>query len=397
MASLYVHIPFCKQKCLYCDFCSVAGTDAIEQFLTALIREISLQGERRGAAVYDTVFFGGGTPSLLTPRQLEGVLRHLHRTVRISPEAEITLETNPGTATRERLAAFRTLGVNRLSVGVQSFHDHELVSLGRMHDSAAAARCITDAREAGFLNVGVDLIYSIPGQTLADWEASLAMAIGLHPEHMAAYALSIEEDTPLARSVRAGAVRPNPPELEATMYERAMAMLAAHGYEHYEVSNYARPGYRCRHNGAYWRHADYLGLGPSAHSFWKSADGRAGTRWWNTPDLPTYIARLQEGLLPVAGDERIGADEMLEERILLGLRSGGVDLARLQPDVVDGLDIARRPAVRWMIDDGLAVHDAGVLRLTPRGLVVCDEVCARLVRELVESPALAASRSASTG
>jgi len=374
----------------------VAGTQSVEDFLGGLVREIALRGERYGTAVYDTVFFGGGTPSLLTPRQLADILRQLHRTFRISPDAEITLETNPGTVTRQTLRAFRALGVNRLSVGVQSFHDRELAVLGRIHDGEAARQCVRDARDAGFPAVGMDLIYSIPGQTLADWDASLAIGVGLQPQHIAAYALSVESGTPLARSVRAGKVRSNPAELEATMYERAMETLAAHGYEHYEVSNYAQPGCRCRHNLAYWTHGDYLGVGPSAHSFWKSADGGTGTRWWNTADLPTYLGRLRDGLAPTAGEERLGARDFLHERILLGLRSDGVDLARLRTDGGDSPDIARLAVMRYAVERGLVVHEGSRLRLTPRGFVVCDEMCARLVRDLPGAAAPGVSRSVST-
>ena len=391
LASLYIHSPFCERKCLYCDFYSVAGIESVEDFLAALVREIALRGERHSTAAYETVFFGGGTPSLLTPQQLGSILARLHRAFRIPSDAEITLEANPGTVTRATLTAFRALGVNRLSVGVQSFHDHELAFLGRTHDSAEARQCVSDARDAGFENIAMDLIYSIPGQTLPDWDASLRMGIGLHPQHIAAYSLAVEADTPLAWSVRAGTVRPNPTEIEAAMYERAMDTLAAHGYDHYEVSNYARPGFRCRHNCTYWAHGDYLGLGPSAHSFWKSADGRSGTRCWNTSDLSTYLERLQRGLVPIAGEERVGVRDLLHERILLGLRSDGLDLAHLRADFGDGLDVAQGTLMRWMIEQQLAVHEAGFLRLTPRGFVVCDEICARLARDVHGAPASASS------
>jgi oxygen-independent coproporphyrinogen-3 oxidase len=379
LPALYIHIPFCRQKCLYCDFCSVTTVEALDNFLPALACEIALRGDQ-GSETYDTVFFGGGTPSLLTPRQLETILGHVHRTFRIAPAAEVTLEANPGTVTRETLVAFRALGINRLSVGVQSFHDRELTFLGRIHDSAEARRCLTDARNAGFENIAVDLIYSIPGQTLPAWEASLRMGTGLDPQHIAAYSLIIETHTPLARAVRAGVVHPTPTALEAAMYECAMETLANGGYEHYEVSNYARPGFRCRHNGAYWSHDDYLGLGPSAHSFRKSADGRSGTRCWNTSDLSLYCERLQRGVVPIAGEERLGPRDLLHERILLGLRGQGLDLARLRAALGDDGEAQPAILIRELIEAGLAVREAGLLRLTPQGFVLCDEICARLAR-----------------
>lgn len=379
MTSLYVHIPFCERKCLYCDFYSVEKSELMEDFLGALTREITLLRTETGQVTFETLFFGGGTPSLLAPRQLESILTRLHAAFRIAPDAEVALETNPGTVTEEKLRAYRALGVNRLSVGIQSFHDAELRLLGRIHDRAEAFRCLDLARRAGFDNLGLDLIYSVPGQTLAQWEDNLATAARLAPQHVSAYSLIVEEQTPMACSVASGELRINPPDLEAVMYERTMEVLCGHGYNHYEVSNYALPGFRCRHNHAYWSHQDYLGFGPSAHSFRKAGDGRSGRRWWNTSDLATYIERLGQGVLPAGGEEQVGPREMLAERILLGLRSGGLDVTGLSAD------FPFDPETRWgglldkMIEDGMAVFREGRLRLTPKGFLVCDEICRRLL------------------
>jgi oxygen-independent coproporphyrinogen III oxidase len=379
LTSLYVHIPFCERKCLYCDFYSVENTELIEDFLAALTREISLRQAGTEDVTFETLFFGGGTPSLLTPRQLERILSCLHAAFRIAPIAEVTLETNPGTVTEEKLRAYRSLGVNRLSVGIQSFQDAELKLLGRIHDRAEAFRCLDLARRVGFDNLGLDLIYSVPGQSLARWEDNLATAARLAPQHIAAYSLIVEEQTPMARSVASGELRVNPPDLEVHMYERTMEVLGGLGYDHYEVSNYALLGFRCRHNCAYWSHEDYLGFGPSAHSFRKAGDGRSGRRWWNTSDLVAYLARLGRGVLPMGGEEQVGPREMLAERILLGLRSGGLDVTGLSADFpVD-------PKMRWgglldeMIEDGMAVFREDRLRLTPKGFLVCDEICRRLL------------------
>jgi oxygen-independent coproporphyrinogen-3 oxidase len=379
LTSLYVHIPFCERKCLYCDFYSVEESELMEDFLGALAREISLRRTETGQVTFETLFFGGGTPSLLAPRQIEPILSRLHAAFRIAPNAEVTLETNPGTVTEETLRAYRSLGVNRLSVGIQSFQDAELKLLGRIHNRAEAFRCLDLARRVGFDNLGLDLIYSVPGQTAAQWEDNLATAARLAPQHIAAYSLIVEELTPMARSVASGELRVNPPDLEARMYERTMEVLGGHGYDHYEVSNYALPGFRCRHNCAYWSHEDYLGFGPSAHSFRKAGDGRSGRRWWNTSDLVAYLERLGRGVLPVGGEEQVRPREMLAERILLGLRSGGLDVTGLSADFpVD-------PKMRWeglldnMIEDGMAVFREGRLRLTPKGFLVCDEICRRLL------------------
>jgi oxygen-independent coproporphyrinogen-3 oxidase len=357
----------------------VAGAEGVEDFLAALRREISLRADFRDWAVFETIFFGGGTPSLLTPGQVERILSHLHAAFRITPEAEVTLEANPGTVTDEKLRSFRSLGINRLSIGIQSFHDHELKALGRIHDRAEALRCFDEARAAGFDNISIDLIYSIPGQALADWEDNLRTAVALAPQHIAAYSLNVEEGTPLARMVRTGEVRMNSADLEAGMYEQAMELLDAHGYEHYEVSNYALPGFRCQHNGNYWSHKNYLGFGPSAHSFWKENGGTSGRRWWNVASLPAYLSRLNAGCLPVEGEERIGTGDMLHERILLSLRSGALDVAGLRSGLGYDLMTERGDIVRWLLEEELAVLDGGALRLTARGYLVCDEICNRLL------------------
>ena len=379
-ASLYVHIPFCERKCLYCDFSSVEGTEGAEHFLAALGCEISLRGETADRAAFETIFLGGGTPSLLEPDQIEAILSRLRTVFRIGTDAEVTLEANPGTVTGETLRAFRSLGINRLSVGIQSFHDPELKALGRIHDRGEALRCLELARGAGFDNVGIDLIYSIPGQTLAQWEDSLRTAVALAPQHIAAYSLIVEEGTPLAGMVRCGRVRLNAADLEAEMYERTMGFLGAHGYEHYEVSNYALPGFRCRHNWAYWSHQDYLGLGPSAHSFRREDSGASARRWWNVGDLSTYVDRLNAGILPVESEEALGARELLGERILLGLRTGALDVRRLSLDFGDDFNSRQSDVMQWMIEERVALSEQGMLRLTPKGFLLCDEIISRLLR-----------------
>jgi len=379
LTSLYIHIPFCERKCLYCDFYSVTDTERVEDFLGALAQEIALQKYRSGEVVFGTVFFGGGTPSLQTPAQVERILSELHTAFRIAPDAEITLEANPGTVTGEKLRAFSSLGINRLSIGIQSFHDHDLKALGRIHDRAEAFRCVDLARAAGFDNISLDLIYSIPEQTLAEWEDNLRIAVDLAPQHIAAYSLIVEDGTPLAQMVGAGEVRMNSTDLEAEMYERAMERLGAHGYEHYEVSNYALPGFRCRHNGNYWSHIDYLGFGPSAHSFWKGSDGTSGRRWWNVADLSTYLDRLKGGILPVDSEEQVGLKEMLNERIFLGLRSSGVDLSELRRDLGYDLKTKQAGTVQRLLEGQMALLDGDALRLTPKGFLLCDEICGRLL------------------
>ncbi len=380
-ASLYVHVPFCQRKCLYCDFYSVEGTDDLEGYLIALSREIALRTEYGEKASFETIYLGGGTPSLLLPRHLGAILTDLHDVFRIAPDAEVTLEANPGTVTRETLHAYRALGITRLSIGVQSFHDHELRALGRIHDRAEAIQCIELARAAGFENLGVDLIYSIPDQTLDEWDQNVIAALQLGPTHISAYCLTLEAGTPLAGHVRAGRVRMSPASVEADMYRLTMDRLAAGGYDHYEVSNFALPGYRCRHNENYWTHQDYLGLGPAAHSFWRRSRGAGCRRFWNVSRLSMYQERLEGGRLAVASEEQIGPSAMLAERIFLGLRSRGLNLPGLRAVCGYDLESQRGDALRLMVGEGLASLADGWLRLTPKGYPVCDEICARLLPE----------------
>ena len=378
MPSVYIHIPFCLKKCLYCDFYSVTETEQVEAFLDALTNEVTLSADRYKDTETSTIFFGGGTPSLLEPSQIERILIALGTVFRIVPDAEVTLEANPGTVTREKLRVFRALGINRLSLGIQSFLDAELHTLGRVHDRADALRSVGFARAAAFDDISLDLIYAIHGQNVASWEETLRAAVELTPQHISAYSLTVEDGTPLSRLVQAGEVRMTPSSLQAEMFEQAHAFLNAHGYEHYEVSNYALPGLRCRHNCNYWSHENYLGFGPSAHSFWKDIDGKGGRRSSNVEDLAAYVARLKDGQMPVGSEEHVGPDELIHERIFLGLRSSGLNLARLRQDL--GYDIVahRGDVIRNLLDERLALLEGDLLRLTPGGYLVCDEICERL-------------------
>ncbi|MBI5464720.1 MAG: radical SAM family heme chaperone HemW [Ignavibacteriales bacterium] len=378
MSSLYLHIPFCEHKCIYCDFYSIAPREAhqeevpiVDRFLRSLEREISLQAEHKEFKTdYETVFFGGGTPSLLSPIQIQSILSCVRSRFDLRANAEVTLETNPGTVDAAKLEGFREAGVNRLSVGIQSFHDDDLKFLTRIHSSEQARRTLRDAFEAGFVNVSLDLIFALPGQTLERWKSNLAQAIALQPTHISCYSLIIEPNTPLKRMVETRQAAMLSPELDAEMYDAAIEFLARNGYEQYEVSNFAKPGFRSRHNGNYWNHANYLSFGPSAHSFWN------GRRWWNVANLVNYCERVEAGRLPVAGEERLGARELAEEFIFLGLRGEGLDLQRLKREYAVDLRSEYVSTLRHLADDGLASIENEKLCLTPKGYALCDEICA---------------------
>jgi len=377
-SSLYIHIPFCERKCIYCDFYSIEGVSAFDGFLKALHREIEMYDRYAEGVDFRTIFFGGGTPSLLSPEEVAAILSRVRSTFSVSADAEITLETNPGTVDRDKLRGFRNAGVNRLSIGIQSFHEDELAFLGRIHDASQAEQCVHMARAAGFENVSLDLIYSLPGQSLDRWASTLKRAIALNPDHLSAYGLIVEDNTPLARMVRTKQVSPNPLDAEADLFEFTMATMQEHRYEHYEVSNYARDGRRSRHNLNYWHHGNYLGFGPSAHSFWMSHGLSEGKRWWNAASVSTYIGKLDRGEMPVASQEHLSSETMQTERLFLGLRSDGLDLRKFRDEFGGMLD-RHRPLIDELVKAEIATILGDSLHLTAKGYLVCDEVCARLM------------------
>jgi len=348
-------------------------------FLSALQTEIDQYRPFASREEVESVYFGGGTPSLLEPSQLEAILAHLHRVFRISVGVEVTVEANPGTVERDKLAAYRHLGVNRLSLGIQSFHEQDLRFLGRIHDSVQAMRCVEDARAAAFDNVSIDLIYSLPHQTTEAWRDNLRRAVDLSPDHISAYSLIVENNTPLARLVANRMVTPNPIESEAELYAGTIEFLERSGFEHYEVSSYAMPGFRSRHNSAYWTHANYLGFGPSAHSFWKEPGDSRGRRWANIANISTYVERLRMRELPVVFEETVTSNELVNERIFLGLRSTGVDLIRLEEEFGIDLLAARSSIIQGMVEEQLAKLETGLLRLTSKGFLLCDEIAGRMM------------------
>lgn len=320
--AVYLHIPFCVHRCGYCDFNTYAGLeDLIPAYTAALCREIALVAQSAGERLpVHTIFFGGGTPSLLSEAQLESILRSLAEAFDWQPGIEISLEANPGTVSLASLQAMRRLGVNRLSLGMQSAHPGELRLLERQHDYPEVVRAVTAARQAGFDNLNLDLIYGLPEQELTTWQNSLELALGLHPEHLSLYALSIEHGTPLKRWANRGLIPEPDPDLAAEMYEWADAHLAAAGYEQYEISNWSK-AQPCRHNLQYWRGLPYLGLGAGAHGYAR------GARTANVLAPAAYITRLKEGepqefpstpatasLTPVDRQAEIG------ETMMMGLR-----------------------------------------------------------------------------
>lgn len=357
---LYVHVPFCKTKCPYCDFYSTTSAADIPRWFQCLAREIELS---TGTFPYfDTVYLGGGTPSLLCEREISFMMNKIRGAFHIAYDSEITIEANPDDVTPRKLAAYKDLGVNRVSLGVQSLRDSELRYLGRRHDADQALRAVQRVREAGFDNLGIDLIYGFEGQSLAGWKRTLRRVIDLSPEHLSCYQMTITPDTPFGRMSASGAIREISEEKQRQFFLETAELLRANGYIHYEVSNFARSEKQiARHNSKYWRHTPYLGLGPAAHSF------KENKRWWNVRSVAEYCSALENGTVPLAGTEQLTPEQIALEMISLGLRTrGGVVLG-----LISGNPGARR-ALSILREESL-IEIAGERAVpTLTGLLVAD-------------------------
>ena len=338
MAGIYLHIPFCVRKCAYCDFVSFPQGSVPEAYVSALISEIELvSGGGSYPAAFDTVFFGGGTPSLLASEQMRRIMTTLRERFDIRANAEISMEANPGTLTPEKLASYREAGINRLSIGLQSTHDALLRSIGRIHTFAQFEESLKHAREAGFNNINVDLMHALPNQTITQYLDSIHTVCDLGVEHISAYSLILEEHTPLFDRVARGEVTPPEEDLVADMQDAGIDLLEARGYHRYEISNFAREEYECRHNLNYWHNGEYLGFGIAAHSVVRE---KRWTRYANVSTLEEYARLLAKGRRPLAETIPLGPKDEMFECVMLGLRLvRGIEradfLARFGLDVVE--------------------------------------------------------------
>lgn len=372
--AVYVHIPYCARKCAYCDFNSYDrfGEDQVERYLRALEREMELASGRPDVAgrPVTSVFVGGGTPTILSGEQLAGLLHRLGQLFPLAAGAEVTSEANPGTVDRAKLETMREAGFNRLSLGAQALQDRLLERLGRIHRASEVEESVTVARQVGFTNINLDLMYGLPEQTPADWEETLRWALGLHPEHVSAYSLIVEAGTPFGALHERGLLPLPDEDLEAAMDETALAWLAGAGYEAYEVSNYARDGFRCRHNQVYWYNEEYLGLGAGAFGY------LAGERYWNLRRPQDYAsALLTEDRLPGEGSERPDRATSMGETMMLGLRlTEGVELERFRRRYGQDVTEVYADPVARLVGLGLLERTPERLRLTPRGRQVGNRV-----------------------
>ncbi|MDX9847848.1 MAG: radical SAM family heme chaperone HemW [Tenuifilaceae bacterium] len=331
MSGVYIHVPYCKIKCEYCDFYSVVSNSSIAEFANLIDRELTLRDSYLPERNINTIYFGGGTPSLLTIGQIDQILRSITNRYSICTDPEITLEANPDDLTRENLKQMRSIGVNRLSIGIQSFSDHDLKQLGRRHNSQQALNAVRWAAEAGFDNISIDLIYGLPYSSTAVWQQNLKQAFALPVKHLSCYHLIYEDGTPLQARVTKGLVKPVDEELSVVQFNLLQQLAGQNGYEHYEISNLAKDGCFARHNTSYWKQVPYLGLGPSAHSY------SGNTRDWNPRSIGKWANSLAKGEV-IHTTENLSTSDRINDYMLTSLRTiWGADIDYLKANFGDAV------------------------------------------------------------
>ena len=370
-AGIYLHIPFCKTKCIYCDFYSVTKReDSISKFIDCLVKEIELNKNKLSNYDFDTIFFGGGTPSVLTESQLEKILNALHKYYKLNKNAEITLECNPGEINFKKLKGFRNLGINRLSIGFQSFNNHTLKFLGRLHNAEQSISTYNEARKAGFDNINIDLIYDIPKQKLKDWKNDLFLGTSLEPEHISAYSLTVEQNTALHSMVKNKIITMPTETMDKKMFLSTIEYLENKNYEHYEISNFCKNKKECKHNLHYWKLEPYLAFGPGAHGF----DG--SKRWWNKKSIDYYIESLEKNILPIQSEEILSNKNSFNENIMNGLRLiKGLNINKIEALMSQDFNSYIKPfKEKWPYIQQKEER----LKLNKEGLLFADEIIADL-------------------
>jgi len=373
----YIHIPFCDHKCIYCDFYSIITTDNIQSFLKYLKKEITHYAEKYSdGREFISIYFGGGTPSLMEPEYLFEVIQAVKEKFIVRKNAEITMETNPGTVSLQKMKMFRDIGINRISIGIQSFDNKDLKFLTRIHNSETAIQTVNDAAVAGFENISLDLIFNLPGQTKKKWIKNLEQAIKLPIKHISAYSLILERGTILNKMVLNGKVKIRDEDYDAELYQTTIEFLTSNGFYQYEVSNFAKLGYECVHNNAYWHYTDYFGFGTSAHSF---IDNK---RWWNFSSLKMYNDKVEKSGNAVAGSETIDAKKAINEYVMLELRSSGLNLKKFEnrfgSETKDWLK-KKYPYFELLKNQNFVTIDDNILKLTSKGYAICDEILAEIL------------------
>lgn len=373
MFSLYIHVPFCAMRCVYCDFFSNTDTRYKEPYLRAIEKEMELRGEYIDDDTLETIYLGGGTPSRLSGNDLERIFNAISRRFSITEGAEITLEANPDDIRPDYLSALRDLPINRISMGIQSFRPEDLRLLNRRHDREQAIRAVELCQAHGFTNLSIDLIYGLPGQTPEAWEENLRQAIRLGTPHLSAYHLTYEEGTALYKRLQAGQVEPVDEEVSVTLFHILTERMAEAGFQHYEISNFARPGFHARHNSAYWTGKPYLGLGPSAHSYNRTS------REWNVASLPLYLRGIESGQ-PATERETLDLSTRYNDFIITGLRTmWGISLDKLRTEFGEALLAYCQKQARPYIQRGLLRQENDRLALSQAGILLSDGIMSELM------------------
>jgi oxygen-independent coproporphyrinogen-3 oxidase len=368
MAGLYIHIPFCKQACHYCDFHFSTQLSNKGSLIKALIKEIEIQKYYLKGEVIKTIYFGGGTPSILSQDEINSILNSIQTNFAIDANAEITLEANPDDLSKGSLLNYKAAGINRLSIGIQSFDDRVLRFLNRAHNCSKATESVELAREVGFSNISIDLIYSIPGQSLEDWLRNIRYALSLSPEHISAYSLTIEEKTVFGNWAKKGKLIAMAEDPSATQFEVLMETLADNGFEQYEISNFCKPGFVSKHNSSYWNQENYLGVGPSAHSF------NGSLRQFNVRNNSFYVKSIEKGEIP-AEVEILTRENKINETILICIRtSQGLELQQLKTQYGYDIPVLFKMKIAQMVAQELITVVNNRLMLTKKGKLVADKV-----------------------
>ncbi|MEI9919550.1 MAG: radical SAM family heme chaperone HemW [Bacteroidota bacterium] len=372
MAGIYIHIPFCKQACYYCDFHFSTNLEMKDQVVKAIVKEIGMQKDYLGGEEISTIYFGGGTPSLLKKEDLLRIINEIRTHNNLIPDTEITLEANPDDLDKKKVDDLRSAGINRLSIGIQSFDDNILKFFNRAHNSDQAVGSLEQARSAGFDNISIDLIYGAPGQTNDSLEGNLSKVLSFKPEHISAYSLTIEERTVFGKWRDANKLTPMNDELVAEQFEILMDKLTQKGYDHYEISNFGLPGFHSRHNSSYWRGVKYLGVGPSAHSF----DGIS--RQFNISNNSIYVRKMDSGEIPFER-EVLTLEDKINEYLFISLRtSAGSNLDFMMEEYAFGLNDEQENYIEQLVQLGKASFDGHILKLTNKGKLLADKIASDL-------------------
>ncbi len=375
MSGIYIHIPFCKKKCHYCDFYSITDFSYEDMFVNSLLREIELTENK--LEHIETIFIGGGTPSILSIKNINRIINALNKKFALSEMIEFSIEANPGTLYPELLTNYYQVGINRLSIGVQSLIPEELTFLQRIHSADEAINNIITAREIGFDNINADLIFSIPGQSQENIIYNIDTLINSGVKHLSCYSLIYEEDTPLYKDLIENKILKTDEDVELSQYLEIISHLTTQGFNQYEISNFSIPGYECLHNLNYWRRKQYLGFGPSAHSF------ISGKRYVNSANIKEYIHKLTNNQLPIIDTEIIDDEKSISEIVYLGLRAEGLNLETLKPfisakSLLNIIDYARKIA-----RDNYLIFNNDILKFTAKGYTMCDHITVKIMERAV--------------